>query len=136
MIYGARASKAVSGKMAEKPAKFVASPHKLTVGQNTLEPKVGCIAAAMAIIGNKWTALILRDLAGGAKRFSELEKLVGGINPRTLSQRLDDLEARGIITKQSFAEMPPRITYTLTKKGQDLVPLLQQMAAWGEKYCD
>lgn len=102
----------------------------------TLEPKVGCIAAAMEIIGSKWTALILRDLAGGPKRFSELEKLVDGINPRTLSQRLDDLESQGILTKQSFNEMPPRITYTLTQKGQDLIPVLQQMAAWGNKYYD
>jgi DNA-binding HxlR family transcriptional regulator len=99
-----------------------------------LEPKVGCIASAMEIIGNKWTALILRDLANGPKRFSELEKSVGTINPRTLSQRLDDLEKHSIITKQSFAETPPRIEYTLTTKGKDLMPVLKQMAAWGDKY--
>lgn len=102
----------------------------------TLESKVGCIAAAMEIIGNKWTALILRDLANGPKRFSELEKSVGSINPRTLSQRLDDLEKHNIITKQSFSETPPRIEYTLTQKGEDLVPVLKQMAAWGDKYYD
>lgn len=102
--------------------------------KSSLEPKVGCIAAAMQIIGNKWTALILRDLFGGPKRFCELEKSVGNINPRTLSQRLDDLEDEGIITKQSFAEVPPRIEYTLTPKGRDLQPILKQMAAWGNKY--
>jgi DNA-binding HxlR family transcriptional regulator len=101
-----------------------------------LEPKVGCIASAMEIIGNKWTALILRDLSNGPKRFSELEKSVGAINPRTLSQRLDDLEKHAIITKTSFAEVPPRIEYQLTEKGEDLVPVLRQMAAWGEKYYD
>lgn len=101
-----------------------------------IEPKAGCIATAMEIIGNKWTALILRDLCSGSKRFSELEKLVGGINPRTLSQRLDDLESHNIITKETFNEMPPRVTYTLTQKGRDLVPVLQQMAAWGDKYYD
>jgi DNA-binding HxlR family transcriptional regulator len=100
-----------------------------------LEPKTGCIASAMEIIGSKWTALILRDLFGGPKRFCELEKSVGNISPRTLSQRLDDLEAHGIITKASFAEVPPRTEYTLTKKGQDLRPVLRQMAAWGTKYC-
>lgn len=100
-----------------------------------LEPKVGCIASAMEIIGNKWTALILRDLFSGPKRFCELEKSVGGINPRTLSQRLDDLEKYGIITKQSYAEVPPRSEYTLTQKGKDLLPVLKQMAAWGTKYC-
>src|ERR1700759_4940060 len=89
-----------------------------------LEPKIGCIAAAMEIIGNKWTALILRDLANGPKRFSELEKSVGSINPRTVSQLLDDLETHRIITKRSYAETPPRIEYTLTEKGKDLVPVL------------
>jgi len=103
---------------------------------SALEPKVGCIASAMEIIGNKWTALILRDLCEGPRRFSELEKSVGTINPRTLSQRLDDLEQHGIVTKKSFNEVPPRIEYTLTPKGEDLVPVLKQMAAWGDKYYD
>lgn len=105
-----------------------------TFPAQALEPKGGCIAAAMDIIGNKWTALILRDLASGESRFCALEKTVGKINPRTLSQRLDDLEARGIVTKQSYAEVPPRIEYRLTKKGEDLIPILEQMAAWGNKY--
>lgn len=109
---------------------------KLTDISTTLEPKAGCIASAMEIIGNKWTALILRDLCSGPKRFSELEKSVGSINPRTLSQRLDDLERHAIISKRSFSEVPPRIEYTLTEKGQDLVPVLRQMAAWGDKYYD
>lgn len=102
--------------------------------QTSLEPKLGCIAAAMDIIGNKWTALILRDLASSPQRFCVLEKSVGNINPRTLSKRLDDLETNGIITKQVYAEMPPRTEYTLTPKGEALIPILQQMAAWGERY--
>ncbi len=101
-----------------------------------IESRVGCVASAMQIIGNKWTALILRDLASGAKRFGELEKSVGDINPRTLSQRLDDLEAHGILTKESYAEVPPRVEYALTSKGQDLIPVLRQMAEWGNKYYD
>jgi len=105
-----------------------------TVVTKPVEPKVGCIANAMEIIGNKWTALILRDLMGGPKRFCELEKSVGNINPRTLSQRLDDLENHAIITRQTYAEVPPRTDYTLTSKGHDLLPILQQMAAWGDKY--
>lgn len=99
-----------------------------------LEPRVGCIASAMEIVGNKWTALILRDLFSGPKRFCELEKSVGGINPRTLSQRLDDLEAHRIINKRRFAEVPPRTEYSLTAKGRDLLPVLRQMATWGKKY--
>ena len=102
--------------------------------RTSLEPSVGCIAGAMQIIGNKWTALILRDLFTGPKRFCELERSVGNINPRTLSQRLDDLEQHGIVTRACFNEMPPRIDYTLTKKGQDLQPILEQMAAWGNRH--
>jgi DNA-binding HxlR family transcriptional regulator len=107
---------------------------KLSATPTSLEPKVGCIASAMKIIGNKWTALLLRDLAAGPKRFGELEKSVTGINPRTLSQRLDDLEKHSIITKKSYAVVPPRIEYTLTQKGVDLIPVLKQMATWGTKY--
>jgi DNA-binding HxlR family transcriptional regulator len=99
-----------------------------------LESKIGCIASAMEIIGSKWTALILRDLTTGPKRFGELERSLVGISPRTLSQRMDDLEEHGIITKESFAEVPPRCEYTLTDKGHDLLPILKQMAVWGEKY--
>ena len=99
-----------------------------------LERKEGCIATAMQVLGAKWTALILRDLYDGPKRFGELERSLSGMSPRTLSQRLDDLAACDIVTKQSFAEVPPRTEYSLTKKGQDLVPVLQQMAAWGDKY--
>ena len=107
-----------------------------TSRQTPLEPTVGCIASAMQIIGNKWTALILRDLFTGPRRFCELERSVGNINPRTLSQRLDDLEQHGIVTRACFHEMPPRIEYTLTQKGQDLQPILEQMAAWGSKHAN
>ena len=107
-----------------------------TTTTTSLEPKIGCIASAMEIIGNKWTALILRDLAESAKRFGELEKSVVGINPRTLSQRLDDLEQHAIVTKKSYAEVPPRTEYALTRKGEDLVPVLRAMSAWGNKYYD
>lgn len=99
-----------------------------------LEKKEGCIACAANILGSKWTALILRDLATGPKRFGEFERSLKGISPRTLSQRLDDLEADKIVTKQAFAEVPPRIEYTLTQKGHDLLPVLKSMADWGTKY--
>jgi DNA-binding HxlR family transcriptional regulator len=105
-----------------------------TIPVQLVEPHVGCIAAAMEIIGNKWTALILRDLTEGPQRFSVLQKSVEGVNPRTLSQRLDDLENHNIVTKAAYAEVPPRIEYTLTDKGRALIPVLQQMADWGEKY--
>ena len=102
--------------------------------KSVIETKSGCIASAMLILGNKWTALILRDLHSSPVRFHEFEKSIKGINPRTLSKRLDDLEEMGIITKRKYQEVPPHIEYTLTKKGQDLSPILKQMANWGAKY--
>jgi DNA-binding HxlR family transcriptional regulator len=97
------------------------------------QPRCGNIGAALKIIGDKWTGLIIRDLTGGPKRFSEFEQSLH-IGPRTLSQRLDALEAQQIITKRHYAEAPPRVEYALTQKGEDLLPILQSMAVWGEKY--
>lgn len=105
-----------------------------TATSKKLEKKEGCIACAMQIIGNKWTALILRDLAGGPKRFGELERSISGMSPRTLSQRLDELEKCEILTKKTYSEVPPHTEYELTPKGGDLIPVLKQMAAWGTKY--
>ena len=99
-----------------------------------LESHVGCIAAAAEILGQKWTALILRDLYTEPKGFCELERTVAGINPRTLSQRLDELEHHGIIQKESCDSAPNRCEYHLTAKGRDLLPVLRHMAEWGAKY--
>lgn len=98
------------------------------------EPKCGNIRAALAIIGDKWTGQIIRELTGGPKRFTELEHALR-IGPRTLSQRLDALQESGTIRKKTFAEAPPRVEYSLTLKGEDLLPILQRMAEWGQKYC-
>ena len=94
----------------------------------------GCVAAAVAILGNKWSPMIIKALASGPQRFCQLEQLLQGISPRTLSQRLDDLEQYKIISKQVFAEVPPRVEYTLTTKGLDVLPILKAMAEWGNKY--
>jgi DNA-binding HxlR family transcriptional regulator len=99
-----------------------------------IEPHEGCVASAVKVLGNKWTPLILLGLADGQKRFCELERTLDGISPRTLSQRLEELKGHGIIRKQMFAESPPRVEYSLTKKGHDFIPVLRQMAAWGTKY--
>jgi DNA-binding HxlR family transcriptional regulator len=98
-----------------------------------IEKHPGCVAEALSVIGNKWTALIILELAKGPARFSILETKLK-IGPRTLSQRLDELEQKQMITKQCFAEVPPRVEYTLTNKGKDLIPVLKSMAAWGDKY--
>lgn len=93
-----------------------------------------CVATAAGIVGSKWMPQIIYALAHGVDRFCELQKEAGGINPRTLSARLDDLELAGIIAKSSFAEVPPRVEYRLTQKGRDLLPIIDRMAEWGDKY--
>ncbi len=107
---------------------------KLSLPRSKIESKDGCLTSCLTVLGNKWTALILRDLSVGPKRFTELERSLSGISPRTLSQRLDDLEDHEIVTKKQFAETPPKIEYTLTQKGRDFVPVLRQMADWGNRY--
>jgi DNA-binding HxlR family transcriptional regulator len=104
------------------------------MNESEIETRPGCVAAALIILGNKWTALIVKELSEGCARFSTLEQALPGISPRTLSQRLDDMELGGLITKKSFAEVPPRVEYTLTPKGKDLLPILKSMADWGDKY--
>lgn len=96
--------------------------------------KTQCVAAAVSIFGDKWTPLLIRALLGTTLRFSQLQEKTGGINPRTLSERLLKLEEEGIIKKVMYSEVPPRTEYSLTPKGEDLVPILQSMADWGEKY--
>lgn len=99
-----------------------------------IESRPGCVVAALEILGNRWTALIVKELSEGCARFSTLECALKGISPRTLSQRLDYMQEMKLITKKSFNEVPPRVEYTLTKKGQDLLPILRSMAEWGGKY--
>lgn len=107
---------------------------KTTTVNTRIEPHDGCVASALKVLGNKWTALILLKMADGPQRFTQLERQLSHISPRTLSQRLDDLVTHKIINKQVFAEAPPRVEYRLTAKGRDFVPVLKQMAAWGTKY--
>lgn len=94
-----------------------------------LEPHVGCIASATAVLGQKWTSLILRDLASNDCRFVDFERSIPELNPRTLSKRLDDLQSMGVIEHNATSQ-----EYRLTQKGQDLIPVLRAMAEWGEKY--
>lgn len=101
---------------------------------NKIEKHPGCVAEALSVMGDKWTALIIMQLSNGPSRFSVMEHALPGISPRTLSQRLDVLEDKQIIQKESFAEVPPRVEYKLTEKGRDLIPILKSMAKWGDKY--
>ena len=83
------------------------------------------------IVCGKWTLLVIRDLAEGRSRFCELERSLNGISPRTLSLRLRALEEEGIVERQTFPEVPPRVEYALTDKGRALVPLIEDMRAYG-----
>jgi len=86
------------------------------------------------LLGDKWVLLIVRDLAMGCKRFGELQRSMGNISPRTLSARLSTLEVAGLVERRAYAEIPPRVEYSLTEKGQALLPLLQAMRDYGEKW--
>jgi DNA-binding HxlR family transcriptional regulator len=92
------------------------------------------VARTAGIISGKWTLLIIRDLASGVKRFNQLERSLGGISPKTLSERLRLLEEEGIILRQMFAEVPPRVEYSLTVKGQDLVSVIDSMRSYGQQW--
>ena len=95
------------------------------------------IARTAEIISGKWTLLIIRDLASGVKRFNQLERSLHGISPKTLSERLRSLEEEGIIIRQTFAEVPPRVEYSLTEKGHDLVGVIESMRGFGNRWlCD
>jgi DNA-binding HxlR family transcriptional regulator len=86
------------------------------------------------IVCGKWTLLLVRDLAEGRSRFCELERSLTGISPRTLSLRLRALEEEGIVERQTYAEVPPRVEYTLTAKGRALIPIIDGMRAYGERW--
>jgi DNA-binding HxlR family transcriptional regulator len=86
------------------------------------------------IVCGKWTLLVIRDLAEGRSRFCELERSLGGISPRTLSLRLRALEEEAIVERQTFPEVPPRVEYVLTDKGRALVPLIDDMRAYGREW--
>ncbi len=101
-----------------------------------IEKKPGCVKAALAIVGDKWTPLILTELTEAPVTFSELEAKLEGISPRTLSQRLEKLQTQGIIDKKEYCERPPRYKYGLTKKGKELKSVLIAMSNWGNKYYD
>lgn len=86
------------------------------------------------VVCGKWTLLVIRDLADGAARFCELERSLEGISPRTLSLRLRALEEEGIVARNTFPEVPPRVEYALTEKGEALVPLIEDMRRYGARW--
>ncbi len=92
------------------------------------------VCATADIICGKWTILVIRDLAAGRTRFCELERSLAGISPRTLSLRLRALEEEGMVERHTFPEVPPRVEYALTQKGRALLPIIDGMRAYGERW--
>ena len=92
------------------------------------------VCATADIICGKWTILVIRDLAAARTRFCELERSLAGISPRTLSLRLRALEDEGMVERQTFPEVPPRVEYSLTEKGRALLPLIEDMRSYGKEW--
>jgi DNA-binding HxlR family transcriptional regulator len=92
------------------------------------------IGRTAELVGDTWTILIVRDLMSGSKRFGQLQESLGHVSPKTLSQRLKTLENADLLTREAFAEIPPRVEYTLTEKGRALSDVIQAMATFGERY--
>jgi len=92
--------------------------------------------SAFELIGKRWTGLIIRVLQTGPKRFKDLTELITNVSGRMLTERLKELECAGIITREVYPEMPVRIEYGLTEKGKDLLPVLDELQRWAEKWVE
>ena len=92
------------------------------------------VETTLMIIGNKWKVLILRDLMNGTMRFGELKKSIGHVSQKVLTAQLRDMEEKGLVRRKVYAEVPPRVEYTLTETGYSLKPVLNALWTWGEEY--
>ena len=92
------------------------------------------VETTLTLIGDKWKVLILRDLMPGTKRFGELKKSIGSVSQKVLTAQLRDMEESGLVSRKVYAEVPPKVEYSLTDLGQSLKPVLDAMQCWGEGY--
>lgn len=92
------------------------------------------VETTLTLIGDKWKVLILRDLITGTKRFGELKKSIGSVSQKVLTAQLRDMEESGLVIRKVYAEVPPRVEYSLTELGHSLKPILDAMQCWGEGY--
>jgi len=92
------------------------------------------VEITLSLIGDKWKVLIIRDLLTGTKRFGELRKSIAGISQKVLTQNLRTMEEKGLVSRKVFAEVPPRVEYSLTEAGHSLKTILDVMYQWGEDY--
>jgi DNA-binding HxlR family transcriptional regulator len=96
---------------------------------------VGCpVETAIEIIGGRWKVLILQELFGGTRRFSELHRALSGVSHRTLTQQLRELESHGIVRRKVHRQVPPKVEYSLTPVGETLQPVIAVMHEWAEGY--
>lgn len=92
------------------------------------------VETTLMLIGDKWKVLILRDLISGTKRFGELKKSIGNVSQKVLTAQLRDMEEKGLVSRKVYAEVPPRVEYSLTELGHSLKPILDAMWDWGKEY--
>lgn len=92
------------------------------------------VETTLMLIGDKWKVLILRDLMPGKKRFGELKRSIGSVSQKVLTAQLRDMEEKGLVNRHVYAEVPPRVEYSLTDLGKSLQPILDAMRSWGEEY--
>ena len=92
------------------------------------------VETTLTLIGDKWKVLILRDLLPGTKRFGELKKSIGSVSQKVLTAQLRDMEENGLVSRKVYAEVPPRVEYTLTELGYSLKPVMDALWNWGEDY--
>ena len=97
----------------------------------TYATKLSCpIQRTIALIGDKWKIIVLCTLIDGTKRFGELQRAMEGITPKVLTRQLRDLERDGLIQREVFPQVPPRVDYSLTPLGLSLMPILEQLHQW------
>ncbi len=92
------------------------------------------VETTLTLISDRWKVLILRDLMAGTKRFGELKKSIGSVSQKVLTANLRSMEESGLLSRKVYAEVPPRVEYTLTETGYSLEPVLDVMAEWGKQY--
>ncbi len=92
------------------------------------------VATTVQLIGNKWKLLIIRNLLAAPQRFTELKRGINGISQKVLTDNLRAMESDGIVSREIFAEIPPKVIYSLTDIGRSLLPVIDAMADWGESY--
>ena len=95
---------------------------------------LSAIELTMKLVGGKWKCLILYHLGGGARRTRDLLERLGGISPKVLTEQLSQLEADGLVAREVFAEVPPRVEYRLSEEGKTFLPALYTLCDWGKAY--